>query len=117
MRAVAHVTLFPLTMAATDSSLSERAVHINFDRDERELMARDTFAVLNGDGSEPPAPEGRRVGDIYISGLDHVRHTFSGAWYFAGDGWRRAEQAELRAHAIPHPVLASRVLSISSTLR
>lgn len=96
-------------------STCERTVAINFDRDERELMARDTFVVLTGDAPDAPPTDGRRVGDVYLAGLDPGKRTFEGAWYFTGDalGWRPAARDGLRAHSIAHPVLASRILSIS----
>ncbi|EJD51755.1 hypothetical protein AURDEDRAFT_149795 [Auricularia subglabra TFB-10046 SS5] len=97
------------------SNICERAVHINFDRDERELAPRDTFVVLTGPDPEPPSGEGRRVGDVYLCNVDPVTRTFDGAWYFAGerDGWKKADLADLRAHVIGHPALANRILSIS----
>lgn len=97
------------------SNICERAVHINFDRDERELAPRDTFMVLTGPDPTPPSGEGRRVGDVYLCNVDPVARSFDGAWYFAGDrdGWKAADAADLRAHVIAHPGLANRILSIS----
>ncbi|KZV87318.1 hypothetical protein EXIGLDRAFT_204544 [Exidia glandulosa HHB12029] len=96
------------------ASIAERAVQIHFDRDEVVLMPRDTFVVLTGEtNAAPTSTEGRRVGDVYIANLDLAKRTFDGAWYYTGSGWKQADLGELRAHSIAHPVLASRILSIS----